>query len=88
LPDDVETIPPVLIHPSAHIRHSKIGPHASIGAGCRVEGSVIENSIVEAGAMVDSCQLNQALVGERAHVSGVSGMVIVGDDSVVKNKTG
>jgi len=86
-PDDVEIIPPVRIDPSAKIRRSKIGPHASIGAGCRVEGSAIENSIIEAQAVVDSSQLNEALVGERAHVSGVRGAVIVGDDSVVKNKT-
>ncbi len=87
LPDDVEVIPPVMIHPSAHIRRSKIGPHASIGAGCRVEGSTIENSIIEAETVVDSSRLNQALVGERAYVSGVNGAVIVGDDSVVKNTT-
>jgi len=87
LPDDVEIIPPVLIHPSAHVRRSKIGPYASIGANCRVEGSAIENSIIEAEAVVDSSQLNEALVGQRAHVSGVNGAVIVGDDSVVKNKT-
>ena len=49
---------------------------------------LVENSIIEAEAVVNSSQLNQALVGERAHVSGVNGAVIVGDDSVVKNKTG
>ena len=87
LPDDVEVIPPVLIHPSAQIRRSKIGPYTTIGAGCRVEGSTIENSIIEAEAVIDSSQLDQALVGERAHVSGLSGAVIVGDDSVVKHKT-
>ena len=85
-PDDVEVIPPVLIHPSAQIRRSKIGPYTTIGAGCRVEESTIENSIIEAEAVVDSSQLDRALVGERAHVSGISGAVIVGDDSVVKHK--
>ncbi|NIW46281.1 MAG: nucleotidyltransferase [candidate division Zixibacteria bacterium] len=87
LPADVEIIPPVNIDPSAQIRHSKIGPHTSIGPGCRVEESQITNSVIETDAVVVSSHLNGSLVGERAQISGINGTLIVGDDSIAKCDT-
>jgi glucose-1-phosphate thymidylyltransferase len=87
IPDDVELIPPVYIHPTAQIRKSKIGPHVSVGSGCRVEDSQIDNSIIETGAVINSSRLSGALVGERAQIKGVNGAVIVGDDSLVKSSS-
>lgn len=83
---DVEIIPPVYIHPSAHLRNSKIGPHVSIGPGCQVEDSQLENSIIEAEAVIESSKLTKALVGARAQISGINGAIIVGDDSLVKGR--
>jgi glucose-1-phosphate thymidylyltransferase len=85
--EDVEIVPPVNIHPTAQISNSKIGPNTSIGAGCKIEKSEIENSIIEAGAIVNSSHLDGSLVGERAQISGISGALIVGDDSVLKRRT-
>jgi glucose-1-phosphate thymidylyltransferase len=80
----VEIVPPVYIHPEAHIASSRIGPHVSIGAGCRVEDSAISNSVLEAGAAVRNARLTGSLIGARAVVDGVDGIMNVGDDSVVK----
>jgi glucose-1-phosphate thymidylyltransferase len=77
----------VYIHPTAQIRKSKIGPHVSVGSGCRVEDSQIDNSIIETGAVINSSRLSGALVGERAQIKGVNGAVIVGDDSLVKSSS-
>lgn len=82
---DVELVPPVHIHPTAMVHNSKIGPHASIGPDCQVEGSQIKNSIIEAGAVIESSHLQASLVGERVKISGVHGSLLVGDDSQVKN---
>ena len=82
---DVELVPPVHIHPSARVRNSKIGPHASIGPDCQVEDSQVKNSIIEAGAVIESSHLQASLVGERVTISGVRGSLLVGDDSQVKN---
>lgn len=81
----VKIVPPVYIHPSAEVTASVIGPYTSIGAGCVVSYSKIENSVVEAGAKVETSQLRDSLIGERAQVSGARGRLYVGDDSVVED---
>ncbi|HRE26603.1 MAG TPA: hypothetical protein PK954_08230, partial [Anaerolineales bacterium] len=37
--DGAVVIPPVNIHPTAQVTHSVIGPHATLGAGCKVENT-------------------------------------------------
>lgn len=76
--------PPVFIHPEAEVQDSTIGPHVSIGAGCRVTGSEIEDSILETGAQVQAARLRGSIVGQRASVTGVDGIINLGDDSAVK----
>ena len=75
--------PPVYIHPSAEISDSTIGPYTSIGSGCTVSGSSVENSILEKGARIKDAKLKESIIGERAHVQGVAGIINVGDDAVV-----
>ncbi len=74
---------PVWIDPSARVEASVIGPHVTIGAGCRVRGSVIRNSILEAESVVEGAILRDSLVGRRVKVRGVRGIINVGDDAVV-----
>ena len=79
--DDGKIVPPVYIDPSAAVEGSVVGPNVSIGAGCTVVNSVIENTIVEAGSKITACRLWDSLVGERAMLSGVTGIISAGDDS-------
>ncbi len=79
---------PVVIHPSARISNSVIGPYASIGAGCTITGSKIEDSIIEAGATVDAAALTGSFIGRKARVQGISSnapplKLNIGDDSSV-----
>jgi glucose-1-phosphate thymidylyltransferase len=76
--------PPVYIHPSAEINDSILGPYASIGAGCTVSGSTIEDSILEKDAQIIEANLKESLIGERTRVQRVTGIINVGDDAVVK----
>jgi glucose-1-phosphate thymidylyltransferase len=80
----VKVIPPVYIHPDAKITASVIGPYASIGAGCQISYSKIENSVVEADATVETSQLRESLIGTRAKVVGARGKVDLSDDSTVE----
>jgi len=87
----VKIIPPVFIEPSAEIGDSVIGPYASIGAGCRVRGARIEDSILEPGAAVESAALKGSFLGRRARVTGGSAgnepvTMNIGDDSSVTLK--
>ena len=76
-------IPPVNIHPTAQIVRSIIGPHATIGASCHIEDSIIRDSIVDEGARVQSGLLAQSLVGREAKVSGRFRAFNVGESSEV-----
>lgn len=84
----VEIRPPVYLDPSAEIEDSIIGPHVSLGPGCRVSGSRIEESIVDAGCTVSGVWLKDSLLGTRAVVNGPGPSeaitLNIGDDSQVR----
>jgi len=83
----VEIIDPCVIDETAEISNSKIGPHASIGASCKISNSHITESIVEAGCEIKDTALTRSLIGKQAKVKGRGdGHVIqlnVGDNSDV-----
>jgi glucose-1-phosphate thymidylyltransferase len=66
----VKVIEPVFIHQTAEISDSLIGPYASIGANCRVSGSVIEDSIIESDCEITDISLKRSVVGRQAKVQG------------------
>jgi len=82
-PGDFVLIPPAFVHPTAQINHAVIGPHASIGAGCKVEYSVIENSIIDENAVVRHLVLEGSLIGQEANVAGRPFNLNVGDTSII-----
>ncbi|MBI3737734.1 MAG: nucleotidyltransferase, partial [Chloroflexi bacterium] len=67
---DVKIQPPVFIHKTAEIKDSVIGPYASIGAECKITGSQIEDSIIEAGCEIKDSALKGSLIGRQAKVEG------------------
>jgi glucose-1-phosphate thymidylyltransferase len=79
----VVVIPPVFVHPSAKIENSVIGPHASIGAECRVQGSIVRNSILEDGAHVTDVILENSLIGRQAQIQRRAMVVNAGDQTVL-----
>jgi glucose-1-phosphate thymidylyltransferase len=86
---DMEIIPPAFVHASAEIKHSVVGPYASIGPGCKVTASRIEDSILEDGATVEAAALKGSFIGRRARVQGRSAddpplAVNIGDDSSIQ----
>jgi glucose-1-phosphate thymidylyltransferase len=60
-----------------------IGPHVSLGAGCRVQTSVIRDSILEDEAQVSDVILEGSLIGRQAQISRRAGRVNAGDQTVV-----
>jgi glucose-1-phosphate thymidylyltransferase len=76
-------VPPVNIHPSATIRNSVIGPHATLAADVVVENSIIRDSILDEGAFVEGALLAQSLIGRTARVSGRFRSFNVGEASEV-----
>ena len=79
----VVVVPPVFIHPTAQVEGSVIGPYASIGAECLVQGSVVRESILEDGAQVTGAILEKSLIGRHAQIQSRALMVNVGDQTVL-----
>ena len=81
--EDFTVLPPVFLHDDAVIDSCVIGPYVSVGAGAVLKNSVIRNSVIDAGAQVENCVLDGALVGENARLTGRTKAMFVGDDSRV-----
>jgi glucose-1-phosphate thymidylyltransferase len=67
---NVEIIEPVAIGKGAEISNSKIGPHASIGANCKISNSTISETIIEPGSEIKDAVLKRSLIGKQAKVRG------------------
>lgn len=86
---NVKFVPPVFVHETAEIADSTIGPYASIGAGCKIKDSRIEDSILEAGVEVNAAALSGSFIGRQAKVEGRGAdappmKLNIGDNSSVK----
>ena len=84
---DVKIIEPVFLHETSEITNSTIGPYASIGANCKISGSHIEDSIIEAECEIKDAALKGSMVGQQAKVEGrgvkESFKLNIGDNSSV-----
>jgi glucose-1-phosphate thymidylyltransferase len=83
VPEGNVVVPPVFIHPTAHLEHAIIGPYVSLGAGCKVTNSILRNSILEEEACVDGAILDSSLVGRQAQISRRAAMINAGDHTAV-----
>ena len=79
---------PVHIADGVELADCEIGPNVSISTGSSVRGSRLRDSIVGAGAKLESCDLHDSLVGDGVVLKGVRGAVDVGDHSVVQVEAG
>lgn len=80
----VTIIPPVFIDASARISRAVIGPHVSIAAGCRIEDTIIKNSIIDTDTVIENANLTDSLIGRSVQVQGQSRSLNIGDSSEVK----
>ena len=84
----VRIMPPVFVHETAQLESSVIGPHASIGAGCRISDSRVEDSILEPDCLVSHAALRSSLIGRRSTIEGPGPDEVltlnIGDDSSVR----
>lgn len=78
-----QVIGPVYIHPDAVIENSQIGPNVSIGAGCRISGSIVRDSIIEEGAEVADAILHNSVLGKHCRVRGRVHEVLLSDYSEI-----
>jgi glucose-1-phosphate thymidylyltransferase len=80
-----EIVEPCFIGENVTITNSKIGPHVSIGAGTKIDGSTVKNSIIQQNAKIVSSEVSNSMIGNSAEVHGMKGDFNLGDFSIVKN---
>lgn len=77
----VTIVPPVFIHPSAHIEASVIGPHVSIGAECTLKRAIVSNSIIDEGSEIEDIAIEASLLGRHVSLHGTPLHLNLGDQS-------
>lgn len=77
-------IPPSFISPTAVVEGSIVGPYVTIAEDARVTNAVLRESIVNAGARVESVLLDSSIIGERAAVVGRRARINLGDSSEIE----
>jgi glucose-1-phosphate thymidylyltransferase len=81
--EGAELVEPVRVEAGAVVRGGRIGPNVTLEKGATVEGSVLRDTIVGAGASITSCELHDSLVGGSARVERFKGALSVADHSEV-----
>lgn len=64
--------PPVFIHESAKLKDCIIGPNVSIGAGCKITNSRIDDSIIESDTEISNAALSHSFIGKECVVTGAT----------------
>lgn len=66
------------------IKKSQITNHSSLFGNAKIENSVIENSIIMPGAVIENCRLTDSIVGEDSLLNGFEGRIICGNGTIIK----
>ncbi len=78
---DSTIMDPVRIESGVELSASKIGPNVTLGSGCRVARSTLDNCIVGENSVIEDSVLSDTLIGAHARVSGLHGTALLGDHS-------
>jgi glucose-1-phosphate thymidylyltransferase len=83
--ENSRVISPCFFGEGSKIVDSVVGPYFSCGCNVLVSNSRISDSIAGDSSVFSGTVLSCSVTGERVAVSGISGKVFLGDDSVAKN---
>lgn len=81
--DNAVIIPPCYIGKDVVVRDSVIGPYVSIESGCRVERSVVENSILQENTIVKNANITNSMLGKSVNYRDKPGELNLGDFSAI-----
>ncbi len=84
--DSVEIDGAVAIAEDAKVDDSRLGPNVSVGAGSRIRGCGLKDTIVGESSVLEGCALTDSIVGDHVVLRGVQGKVNIGDHSEVEGR--
>lgn len=76
-------IQPSLIGKNVVIKNAIVGPYASIGEGCVIEKSVVENCIIQSNTKIKHAVINNAMLGSYVVYNGEQKDLSIGDYTTV-----
>ena len=86
VPAGVTINDPVYIEDGVTLASSTIGPNVSLGAGTRIEGSILSDTIIGSKGNVKGSTLTHSLIGDDVTIEGLIGEVTIGDHSEIRGK--
>jgi glucose-1-phosphate thymidylyltransferase len=84
VPAGVTINDPVYIEDDVTLSNSTIGPNVSLGAGSRVDGSTLSDTIIGKKANVKGSTLKDSLIGDDVTIEGLKGSITVSDHSEIR----
>jgi len=76
-------IKPCYIGENVVIENSIVGPHVSLGSGCKIRNSVVTDSIIQEDATISNTVLNNSMLGTSSIINKEKVEVSLSDYSVV-----
>lgn len=78
-------IQPCYIDETVSLKNSVVGPYVSIGANCKVENSVISDTIIQDSSTITNSNLSGSMIGSFVQCEGTSSDLNLGDYNQYKN---
>ena len=82
--DNSLIIPPCYIGKDVVLTNATVGPNVSLGDGCHVKDSIIQNSLVQTHSYIKNAKLDNAMIGNHASFDGNFTSISIGDYSVLE----
>ena len=77
-------IPPVYLGENVKLENAVVGPHVSVGNGCTVANTRIENTIVQTNSTIKNAVIANSMIGNHVVFEGSASDVSIGDYNIVK----
>jgi len=78
-------IQPCYIDESVTLKNSVVGPYVSIGANCKIENSVLTDTIIQDSTVVLNANISASMIGSFVKYEGGQDVLSIGDYNQVKN---
>lgn len=82
--ENATIIPPCFIGKDVVLVNTTVGPNVSLGNGCHLEDTKIQNSLVQNHSKIQNANLDNAMIGSYAKFDGNFRSISIGDYSVLE----
>jgi glucose-1-phosphate thymidylyltransferase len=81
--EESKVLNPVYIGKNSVLERSIVGPYSSIGDGCKIVDSIVENSIIDNNSAIERCLLKDSIIGKNSFIKCKFHSLNVGDFTTI-----